>query len=492
MEAMLPTLVSAVNGSLESGVVPASLKTAVVIPLIKKAGLDSEELGSYRPVSGLAFVEKNLERVAAGQLTEYLQDNGLYDPHQSAYRKGHGTETALLRVKSDIDLALDAGDGMLLVLLDLSAAFDTLDHSILLERLESCCGITGTARDWLKSYLSGRTQAVRIGETCSEPTELTIGVPQGSVLGPLLFSIYVQPLGNIVRRHGVCFHGYADDTQLYTRFSFRDPRGLQDAIRLLEECIEEVRNWMLANKLKINDGKTEFIVVVSRHHQSIIDQARPTLRVGDAIIQPKRKVRNLGVLIDAEGSMVPFINNTVRTCYFHLNTISRIRVNLTEEACAAAVRALVLSRLDYANSLLVGAPEAALQKLQVVQNNAARMISRVSRRAHITPVLRRLHWLPVRQRVKHKLMTLTYKAINSDVAPSYLGLQWRRTTRQLRSSGQQLVVPRTFKRIGDRAYDVAAPRLWNALPDTVRHAQTLSTFKKQLKTFLFRDHFGSS
>ena len=140
--------------------------------------------------------------------------HNLYDRFQSAYRPGHSTESALLSIKSDIDLALDQGDGMLLVLLDLSAAFDTIDHSILIDRLDSCCGISGTAKDWLRSYLQDRTQTVVVGDAHSDPVNLNIGVPQGSVLGPLLFSIYILPLGDIVRSHGITHHGYADDTQL--------------------------------------------------------------------------------------------------------------------------------------------------------------------------------------------------------------------------------------------------------------------------------------
>ena len=178
---------------------------------------------------------------------------------------------------------------------------------------------------------------------------------------------------------------------------------------------------MLANCLKINDDKTEFMVVVSRYYQPFVRRVGPMLRVGEALIRPKMRVRNLGVIFDAEGSVVPFVNQTVKTCYNHLKITSRIRCNLTSEACAAAVRALVLSRLDYANSLLVGAPEAVLQRLQVLQNNAARLIQGVSGRAHITPVLRDLHWLPIRQRIQHKLLSLTYRALNCAEAPKYTG-----------------------------------------------------------------------
>lgn len=383
--------------------------------------------------------------------------------------------------------AFDAGNGVLLVLLDLSAAFDTIDHSILLDRLESCCGITGSAHKWLKSYLSGRIQTVRIGDSCSDPKPLSIGVPQGSVLGPILFSIYLQPIGGIMRRHGLTYHGYADDSQIYTQFSLRSPEVLQSAITRVEVCLQEVQHWMTANKLKMNPSKTEFMIAVPRYHQASVDHLDPVLRVAGAVIRPQKQVRNLGVLFDSQMSMLPQIKNTVRTCYFHLQTISRIRANLTEEACAAAVRALILSRLDYANSLLVGVPESARHRLQLVQNDAARMVARMHRRDHITPTLKRLHWLPVKHRIDHKLLTLTFKSLTSPTAPSYLRVHKKRHARVTRAASMplQLGVPTTFKRVGERAFDFAGPTRWNALPAKIRLSETLPQFKRNVKTFLF-------
>ena len=258
LQAVLPTLTTAVNYSLTSGNVPECLKKAVITPLIKKAGLDSENLKNYRPVSNLPFVGKILEKVVAQQLSQYLQQNGLNDKFQSAYRREHSTESALLRIKNDFDVALDAGDGVLLVLLDLSAAFDTIDHEILLDILESQCGITGVALKWMTSYLSGRTQSVIIGEACSRPVKLRIGVPQGSVLGPLLFSVYIAPLSAIMRKYGISYHGYADDTSLYVRFNPKEPGSLVAALWRLEACLEEIRAWMVANKLMLNEAKTDF------------------------------------------------------------------------------------------------------------------------------------------------------------------------------------------------------------------------------------------
>ena len=182
------------NDSLQEGTVPPTFKKAVVLPLLKKPDLDVEKLQNYRPVSNLIYISKLLEKVVANQIMDYMSANDLHEVLQSAYRSGHSTETALLKIKNDIDLALDRGDGVFLVLLDLSAAFDTIDHTILIDRLETWRGITGTVLKWLKTYLSCRTQSVRVGESSSVDVHLKTGVPQGSVLGPLLYLIYMLPL----------------------------------------------------------------------------------------------------------------------------------------------------------------------------------------------------------------------------------------------------------------------------------------------------------
>ena len=164
------------------------------------------------------------------------------------------------------------------------------------------------------------------------------------------------------------------------------------------------------------------------------------------------------------------------------------------DTCAAAVRALVLSRLDYANSLLYDVPDCALEKLQVLQNNAARLVSRCPRRGHITPVLRQLHWLPIRQRISHTLLSLAHRAVHDESTPLYLQelIQPKRAPRALRSKSAalQLHAPRTTKRIGDRAFSVGAPREWNALPPDTRCVDSYASFKKCVKTILFRQHFG--
>ena len=249
---VVPLLTHLINASLSEGYVDDSMKTAHVRPLLKKSGLDANILKNYRPVSNLPFVSKLLERVVAGRLSKHMDTHALHEPFQSAYKPHHSVESALVRVHSDILQAMDRQRVVVLVLLDLSAAFDTIDHRVLLHRLSRDLGVAGTALRWFQSYLEDRTQSVTIQNACSAPRDLCFGVPQGSVLGPQLFSVYSAPLGKIIKAHGLEYHFYADDTQLY--FSFNPSDVTSDAIvERIVRCIADIQHWMDTNFLKLND-----------------------------------------------------------------------------------------------------------------------------------------------------------------------------------------------------------------------------------------------
>ena len=213
----------------------------------------------------MSFISKVLEKVVTKRLDDHMLDNNLYSSVQSAYRERHSTETALLKVQSDILTALDSGSGAVLLMLDLSAAFDTIDHGILLSRLNSLYGISGDALDWFKSYLSNRVQRVIIGDTVSECKDLNFGVPQGSVLGPKIYCMYTKPISDIIAGHGLSHHCYADDTQLY--IAIEHSANLHNELLRMERCVADIRNWMRHNMLKLNDDKTELIVFASRYNQ---------------------------------------------------------------------------------------------------------------------------------------------------------------------------------------------------------------------------------
>ena len=254
LDEIIPIVTSIMNKSLSSGIVPQCFKHALVKPLLKKASLDPNCLKHYRPVSNLPFLAKVLERIVLKQFLQHLQSHSLLEPFQSAYRKCHSTETALLRVVNDLLQASDSGRVSILSLLDLSAAFDTTDRNILITRLRSTFGCSGTVFDWFISYLSCPTQSVFVGHE-STPSVLKCGVPQGSVPGPLLFTLYTHPLSAAICQSGLSYHFFADDSKLHKSSV---PSDFPVLACCLKDCIEDVTEWMGDSKLKMNDDKTAY------------------------------------------------------------------------------------------------------------------------------------------------------------------------------------------------------------------------------------------
>ena len=208
--------------------------------------------------------------------------------YQSAYRENHSTETALLHVQNDLFQAVDKSGAAVLVLLDLLAAFDTLDHAVLLNRLASKFSLHGKVLQWISSYIQGRSQSVQVGDVISNKTSLHFGLPQGSVLGPLLYNLYTTSLLNVISHHDVCFHMYADDMQLYIGFDPKSEGSVNHTVKKLESCLDEVKKWMSDNYLKLNTSKTEIMFMSSRQHLQNTPIEHVTF--GEEILVPSTKV----------------------------------------------------------------------------------------------------------------------------------------------------------------------------------------------------------
>ncbi len=468
-------LLEVVNTSLLSGTFPNSLKTAVVKPLLKKRNLDNTVLSNYRPISNLPFIGKIIEKVVFNQLNNYLNSNGYLDNFQSGFRVHHSTETALIKIINDIRFNSDSGKISVLVLLDLSAAFDTVDHNILLERLENWVGLSGMALKWFRSYLEGRGYYVSIGEHKSKWTSMTCGVPQGSILAPLLFSLYMLPLSQIMRKNQIAYHSYADDTQIYLALSPND----YSPIDSLCQCIGEINSWMCQNFLQLNKEKTEVIAFGNKDEvlkvNAYLDSRGQTT---------KNQVRNLGVILETDLSFSSHVKAVTKSAYYHLKNIARIRCFVSSQDLEKLVHAFITSRVDYCNGLL---PKKSIRQLQLIQNAAARILTRTRKSEHITPVLRSLHWLPVTFRIDFKVLLLLYKSLNG-LGPKYMAdmLTEYKPNRPLRSLGSsQLEIPRVHTKQGESAFSYYAARSWNQLPEEIKCAKTLATFKSGLKTHLF-------
>ncbi len=362
---LLPALTHIINTSLLTGIFPTAFKQARVTPLLKKPTLNTSLLENYRPVSLLPFIAKTLERVVFNQVSLFLSQNNKLDAKQSGFRSGHSTETALLSVTEALRIAKADSKSSVLILLDLSAAFDTVNHQILLSTLSSL-DITGIPLRWFESYLTGRSFRVAWGGEVSKAHKLVTGVPQGSVLVPLLFSTYTTSLAPIIQAHGFSYHFYADDTQLYLSFRPDDPT----VAARISGCLADISAWMKEHHLQLNLAKTELLVFPATptlHHDF-------TIQLGSSTITPSASVRNLGVVFDGQLTFKEHIAKTARSCRFALHNIRKIRPFLTEHAAQLLVQALVISRLDYGNALLAGLPSNTIKPLQMIQSAAARLV----------------------------------------------------------------------------------------------------------------------
>ncbi len=307
---------------------------------------------------------------------------------------------------------------------------------------------------------------------------MTCGVPQGSILAPLLFSLYMLPLSQIMRKNQIAYHSYADDTQIYLALSPND----YSPIDSLCQCIDEINSWICQNFLQLNKEKTEVIAFGNKDEvlkvNAYLDSRDQTT---------KNQVRNLGVILETDLSFSSHVKAVTKSAYYHLKNIARIRCFVSSQDLEKLVHAFITSRVDYCNGLLTGLPKKTIRQLQLIQNAAARILTRTRKYEHITPVLRSLHWLPVTFRIDFKVLLLVYKSLNG-IGPKYMAdmLTEYKPNRPLRSLGSsQLEIPRVHTKQRESAFSYYAARSWNQLPEEIKCAKTLATFKSRLKTHLF-------
>ena len=250
---ILHSLTDLLNSSFASGIFPQYFWSVLVTPILKKWCLDHNDVINYRPVSNLCFIAKILEKLVLSQVSSYLNSHNLYNTCQSAYRPGHSTETALLKVVDDLFLSLNKGNISVLALLDFSSAFDTIDHSILVHRLHTDFGFTDTVLQWFSSYLTDRKHYVSLPNHCSAFDPVHSGVPQGSVLHTMHFTMYIKPLSAIIASLTIIHNSFSDDLQLQMS---APPDELSEPLYSMQSCKSDVKAWATAIMLKLNDNKT--------------------------------------------------------------------------------------------------------------------------------------------------------------------------------------------------------------------------------------------
>ena len=417
-----------------------------------------------------------------------MKENDMDDVMQSSYKAYHSTETAMVCLHNNILWALDQNKAVLLVCLDLRAAFNMVDHQILLNRLEKRIGITGTCLAWYHSYLTNRKQTVVIQGVSSTQRDLTCGVPQGSVGGPKLFNVYLLPAADIAHKHDVEQLFFADDKNLWIEFRQKD---VAITAEKMENLISDLREWLGVNWLKCNDDKTGAMVINGPRCQPI---DFPPLSIGSVHESTSESQRISGFHIDSTMKLKKQINAVTKSCFYELHKMYKIRKCISVEAAKVMVHTLVTSRLDYCNALYYGLPDCLLNKLWCVQKSAARLITMTRKYDHISPVMEELHWQPIWQWVDYKILLLTFKSLNR-LAPTYLTdlLQLRPDWGSRRDQTLLLIDPK-IKRItfGGRAFRKSAPVLWNNIPVSLCQSTNVGKFKKNLKTHLCHSVYDCS
>ena len=398
---LYPIFLKIVNSSIFHCEFPNPLKHAIVTPILKGSSLDPETFKNYRPVSSLPFVAKLVEKSLHVQLNNYIEGYNLYPQFQSSYRQHHSCETSLTKLIDVIQDSLFNGKNVALILLDSSAAFDTVDQHRLITKLERNFGIKGNALKLINSYFQHRTFSTTINNTHSSPRELLHGVPQGSLLGPLFYVLYTHEIEEIVLKYGLSIQTYADDCQIYASFYDNEKEEIE---RLIKHCLDEIQSWMKANFLKLNAEKT--VVKLFRHKKSLLTDFNS---IGETTEGP---IKILGASINDVWNYNEFISKKVQTCNFHLRNLCNIKDCLDVPTRILLVTNLILSTVDYCNILLLGATDLALRPLRLVINKAIRFIYNLKIRQHITPYYKRTHFLPIQQRIKFEASLIAYKIFN--------------------------------------------------------------------------------
>ena len=477
LDIMLPTLVKLVNLSLSSGSMDG-VKTADIIPLIKNDSLDSNVLKNYRPVSNLTFLGKLIERVVLKRLNNHLNRNGLDCPEQFAYKKNHSTETLLIKVVNDVLIAADERSATVIMLLDLSAAFDTVDHNLLLKILKYEIGIRGTVLAWFTSCLKDRTQRIRLGNNTSESITIKFGVPQGSVLGPVLFNLYIRSIYRLVQMLSFDIIGYADDHQILK--SFITAKQVEVLSIQLKNCFYVIEQWMARYFLQLNSSKTQIIILGPTNVLKEVEISGVALKSSTNIMFVST-AKSLGFMLDSKLNFNEQIVSLKRKCFHTLRNLRKIRCLLQEKDIKIIVNSLVLSCLDYCNALFIGAGERNLNQLQLIQNSATKAITGKYKYEHLGNDLQNLHWLNIRKRIVFKIALLAYKAIMG-TAPIYIQDMFRYTHY---GHSIKLITPFAQTKYGQRSFSYIAPRIFNRLPSNITATHNLKDFKCSLKTYLF-------
>jgi hypothetical protein len=482
---IVSTVTNLINDSIQTSVFPTAWKIAKVTALLK--GGKATELNNYRPISILSTVSKIIERHVYNHMYSYFCENKLMSDNQSGFRAGFSCETCLLKMTTKWYQALDKGDIIGCVALDLSKAFDVLNFNILLKKLEAY-GCHDNVIKWFYSYLQGRKQYVKIGDITSGMLNLENGVPQGSILGPLIFSIYINDMPLCLEYVHVDL--YADDTTLY--FVAKD---VSDVEKFLAHDLNNFTQWCFKNKLVINKQKSKCILIYSRQRARYLEKETLSLFIDNTKLECVEKIKILGLIIDKNLTWQHHINNLCQKLSLLVGLLWRIRSFLTYEMKLLFYNSFILSRMDYCICIWGGASNIYLDKLYKLQKRAARIILNIDLMEMETDCMfNTLKWMDIYQRIYFKRSIYMYE-IFYNLLPFYIVDMFvlKESTNYVLRSNKNIFNFSTQKPNTEsykRSFLYNGTTLWNKLSDSVKQIKSVNQFKHALKSHIF--HVQSS
>ena len=463
-----------VNTSIVTGKYPSIWKYPYINPVFK--GGDRDDVNNYRPISLLPILSKILEKIVAIQLMSYLETNNLLSNSQHGFRSNLSTETALLKITDEIYHNIDSKKVSLLLLLDLSKAFDSVHHDILIHK----CKKLGIDEFWFQDYLCNRTQSVRINNAISSPKKITFGVPQGSILGPILFIIFINDMSNTLIN---CFIvQYADDTQILLTGNIDD---IAELIVRAEHILSKAKIYFQLNGLSVNERKTQCIFFGSRQNISrISEDVRISFNNND--IGLSKKVKNLGVYMDSFMVFDAHIEEMSKKVTGTLLYINRISDKFDRSTRITVVQSLVLSIMYYCSKVWGKTNKTMIERVQKLLNFAAKVAYGGLRKYdHVSPIFNELGWLKVDQKIFFDLCIAVFKTIKNQTPSWVFSLPSNSSVREINTrQNNDLFIPRTTTDVGARSFLVKGPTLWNTLPKEITDIQSINIFKTKLKHFI--------
>ena len=469
------SLACIINKSIDTGLFPSKWKRAKVFPLYKHSDRTSAQ--NYRPISVLPAISKICERVIYDQLYCYLNSNGLLSKHQSGFRSLHSTVTALLHLTNDWYLNIDNGLTNLVVFLDLAKAFDTVSHDILLKKLE-LYGLKGVTLEWFSSYLSDRQQQCVVEECVSKPKLIKCGIPQGSILGPLLFLIYINDLPGCLLHTKV--HMYADDTTLYSSST-----STAELYTKVNEDLNRVRDWLLANKLSLNVTKTEYMFLTTNFRLSNLgkDQA---IKIGKNQIERVKSTKYLGVYLNENLKWSDHVNQLCSKVNKSIRALKQARDYASLDILNIIYKSLIQPVFDYCDVVWDNLDKGLATKLQKLQNRAARIITFQNYDVRSAQLRKQLNWEDLATRRQRHLSLFMHNIVNNKT-PNYLSdlFSNARETNpykcKLRNTEFNIDFSHAPKTdYGKGAFCYRGGMLWNSLQRDTKASQSKTIFIKNI------------